>query len=168
MTNQTSLQTRQDEESANYRSSEGFVTLKIDNQLFGIPILQVQDVLSEQKITKIPLAPKEIAGALNLRGRIVTAIDVRTRLNLPKREHCEGKRSMSVVIDYNGELYSLIVDTVGEVLNLYEEDHESNPSTLDPVWASVANSVYRLNNQLLVVLDVKKMLNLDKTSQSDS
>src|SRR5690349_5617765 len=109
MTNQRLLQARHDDESASYRSSEGFVTLKIDNQLFGIPILQVQDVLSEQKITKIPLAPKEIAGALNLRGRIVTAIDVRTRLNLPKREVCEGKRSMSVVIEYNGELYSLIV-----------------------------------------------------------
>lgn len=165
MTNQRLLQARHDDESASYRSSEGFVTLKIDNQLFGIPILQVQDVLSEQKITKIPLAPKEIAGALNLRGRIVTAIDVRTRLNLPKREVCEGKRSMSVVIEYNGELYSLIVDTVGEVLNLYEEDHEKNPATLDPIWASVAHSVYRLNDQLMVVLDVKKMLNLDKASQ---
>lgn len=167
MTNQTTLQTRHDEEFANYRSSEGFVTLKIENQLFGIPILQVQDVLSEQKITKIPLAPREIAGALNLRGRIVTAIDVRTRLNLPKRECHDGKKSMSVVIDYNGELYSLIVDSVGEVLNLYEEDHEKNPATLDTVWASVAHSVYRLNDQLLVVLDVKKMLNVDKTSQND-
>ncbi|MBP9693934.1 MAG: chemotaxis protein CheW [Alphaproteobacteria bacterium] len=165
MTNHRLLQTSYDDESAIHRSSEVFVTLKIDNQLFGIPILQVQDVLSEQKITKIPLAPKEIAGALNLRGRIVTAIDVRTRLNLPKREAGENKKSMSVVIDYNGELYSLIVDTVGEVLNLYEDDHEKNPSTLDPVWASVAHSVYRLNDQLLVVLDVRKMLNLDKASQ---
>lgn len=168
MTSQALMQTKDDEENINYRSSEGFVTLKIDSQLFGIPILQVQDVLSEQKITKIPLAPKEIAGALNLRGRIVTAIDVRTRLNLPKREICEGQKSMSVVIDFNGELYSLIVDSVGEVLNLYEEDHEKNPTTLDPVWASVAHSVYRLNDQLLIVLDVKKMLNLEKGASFES
>lgn len=165
MINQRSLRVKDNEESTNFRSSEGFVTFKIDNQLFGIPILQVQDVLSEQRITKVPLAPKEVAGALNLRGRIVTAIDLRIRLNLPKRDVSTGKKSMSVVVDYNGELYSLIVDAVGEVLNLYEEDHEKNPVTLDSVWANVAHSVYRLNDQLLVVLDIKKMLNLDKLYQ---
>ena len=89
-----------------------FVTMTIANQLFGIPVLQVQDVLGHQRITRIPLAPPEVAGSLNLRGRIVTAIDVRLRLGLPGRQ--KDKPEMSIVVDLRGELYSLIVDAVGE------------------------------------------------------
>ena len=96
--------------------SQDFVTMTIEGQLFGIPVLAVQDVLGPQQITKIPLAPPEVAGALNLRGRIVTAIDVRSRLKLVAWER--GQDSMSVVVDHDGEFYSLIVDTVGEVLSL--------------------------------------------------
>src|SRR5487761_882670 len=85
-----------------------FVSITVAGQLFGIPVLQVQDVLGPQRITRIPLAPPEIAGSLNLRGRIVTAIDVRTRLGLAAGEG-EHKSDMSVVVDINNELYSLIV-----------------------------------------------------------
>src|SRR5437773_6806042 len=91
-----------------------FVTMTIAEQLFGIPVLQVQDVLGPQRITRIPLAPPEVAGSLNLRGRIVTAIDLRTRLGLPQLT--DGKPRMSIVVDHGGELYSLMVDQVGEVL----------------------------------------------------
>src|SRR3546814_17937554 len=86
--------------------------MTIADQLFGIPVLQVQDVLGQQRITRIPLAPPEIAGPLNLRGRIVTAIDVRLRLGLGPRERSD--KDMSIVVDYRGELYSLMVDQVGE------------------------------------------------------
>ena len=96
--------------------SHDYVSIFIAGQMFGIPVLQVQDVLGPQRITRIPLAPPEVAGSLNLRGRIVTAIDVRTRLKLPK--NAEGKESMSVVVDQGGEQYSLLVDNVGEVLSL--------------------------------------------------
>lgn len=144
------------------RASQGFVTLRVVNQLFGIPILQVQDVLSEQKITKIPVSSPEIAGALNLRGRIVTAIDVRRTLALPDAQENESE-NMNVVVELDGELYSLIVDSIGEVLNLYEDDCEKNPSTLDVKWKKVAGGVYRLDKELLVVLDVKKMLSFGIT-----
>ena len=84
--------------------SSDFVTMFVAGQMFGIPVLQVQDVLGEQKITRVPLAPKEVAGSLNLRGRIVTAFDVRTRLGLPPRD--KSATNMSVVVDHGGEFYS--------------------------------------------------------------
>lgn len=138
--------------------SQDFVTMTIADQLFGIPVLTVQDVLGSQRITRIPLAPPEVAGALNLRGRIVTAMDVRRRLDLPARE--QGKSGMSVVVDHNGELYSLIVDSVGEVLSLPNEAFERNPATLDPKWREVSAGIYRLDGKLLVVLEVSRLLDI--------
>ncbi len=139
--------------------TEDFVTVTIAEQLFGLPVLRVQDVLGPQRITKIPLAPAEVAGALNLRGRIVTAIDLRRRLQLPPRDADDP--GMSVVADYDGELYSLNVDTVGEVLSLPVDDFDSIPSTLNPVWRSISAGIYRLKEELLVVLDVERLLDLD-------
>jgi purine-binding chemotaxis protein CheW len=133
-----------------------FVSVTIADQMFGIPVLQVQDVLGAQRITRIPLAPAEVAGSLNLRGRIVTAIDIRTRLRLPPR--AEDKPAMSVVVDHGGELYSLLVDSVGEVLSLSAGAAERNPATLDPIWREVSVGIYRLDGNLLVVLDVAKVL----------
>ncbi|WP_207476551.1 chemotaxis protein CheW [Arenibaculum pallidiluteum] len=137
--------------------NDDFVTMTIADQLFGIPVLQVQDVLGNQKITRIPLAPPEVAGSLNLRGRIVTAIDVRLRLGLPARDR--DKPVMSIVVDHRGELYSLMVDSVGEVLSLSSDKYERNPATMDPRWRDLSNGIYRLDETLLVVLEVSKLLN---------
>ncbi|HIJ38791.1 MAG TPA: chemotaxis protein CheW, partial [Rhodospirillaceae bacterium] len=124
-----------------------------------------QDVLGPQKITRIPLAPPEVAGSLNLRGRIVTAIDVRTRLRLPKRGTTEGD-GMSVVVDMRGELYSLRVDSVGEVLSLPAAKFEPNPPTIDPLWREFSSGIYRLENTLLVILDVPRLLDFTKSEAS--
>jgi purine-binding chemotaxis protein CheW len=132
------------------------VTMTVDGQLFGIPVLQVQDVLGPQFITHIPLAPPEVLGSLNLRGRIVTAIDVRTRLGLPPQ--ADGAAKMSIVVEDCGELYSLVVDAVGEVLTLHTRAYERNPATLDPRWREVSAGIYRLEDRLLVVLDVSRVL----------
>lgn len=140
--------------------TQDYVTMFIEGQLFGIPVLTVQDVLGPQKITRIPLAPREVAGSLNLRGRIVTAIDVRLRLGLPKRS--EENKGMSVVVEMGGELYSLMVDQVGEVLSLPEAKFERNPPTLDPMWREFSAGIYRLDDKLLVVLDVSKLLDFSK------
>lgn len=136
--------------------SREFVTVMVGGQLFGIPVLSVQDVLGPQKITRIPLAPPEVAGALNLRGRIVTAIDVRRRLGLPPR--AEGETGMSVVVDHKGEPYSLLFDSVGEVLALPADAFERNPATLNPRWREVSAGIYRLEGRLLVVLEVERLL----------
>jgi purine-binding chemotaxis protein CheW len=142
------------------QENNDFVTMTINGQLFGIPVLGVQDVLGPQAITRIPLAPPEVAGTLNLRGRIVTAIDVRKRLRLPERN--ADSKGMSIVVDHAGELYSLMIDSVGEVLNLPADRFERNPATLDPLWREVSAGVYRLEKQLLVVLDVDQLLNFKK------
>jgi purine-binding chemotaxis protein CheW len=142
-------------------AAKTYVTLSVAGQICGVPVLGVRDILSEQAITRIPLAKPEIAGSLNLRGRIVTAIDVRRRLDLPAAE--AGTARMSVVAEQNGELYALLVDAVAEVLTLPGRDFERNPPTLPPVWAAHSKGVYRLAGQLLVVLDVASLLALGET-----
>ena len=139
--------------------SQEFVTFTIAGQLFGIPVLQVQDVLSSYHITPIPLAPPEITGSLNLRGRVITAIDVRIRLSLPGRD--ADADSMSIVAENEGELYSLMVDAVGEVLALSPSAFERNLPTLDPKFRAFSAGIYRLDGQLLVVLDVDRLLDYD-------
>ncbi len=140
--------------------TQDYVTMYIEGQMFGIPVLTVQDVLGPQKITRIPLAPREVAGSLNLRGRIVTAVDVRLRLGLPN--NAAGNKGMSVVVDQSGELYSLLVDQVGEVLSLPAAKFERNPPTLDPMWREFSAGIYRLDDKLLVVLDVAKLLDFNR------
>ena len=137
-----------------------FVSMTVAGQLFGIPVLTVQDVLGEQRITRVPLALPEVAGTLNLRGRIVTAIDMRHRLGIEPRP--QGVSAMNVVVDRAGELYSLIVDSVGEVLSLDADRYERNPSTLDDVWREFSGGVYRLDNELMVVLDVARLLDIKR------
>jgi len=134
-----------------------YVTVIIGDQLLGLPVLRVQDILGPQQITRVPLAPPEVLGSLNLRGRIVTAIDVRCRLGLPPRN--DGKPSMSVVVEHHGDLYSLQVDQVGEVMTLKSADYEANPSTMELTWREVSNGIYRLQDRLLVVVDVDRLLN---------
>ncbi|MFP4097302.1 MAG: chemotaxis protein CheW [Alphaproteobacteria bacterium] len=145
---ETSIQ--EDEESSDY------LTVTIAGQRFGIPVLQVQDVLREQTVTRIPLAPKEVAGSLNLRGRIVTAIDVRKRLGLSAKN--DNRPSMSVVVEYSGELFSLIIDSVGDVLRFKNQYYESNPGTLDPLWRDISKGIYQLEEELLVIMDVSRLL----------
>ena len=141
--------------------TQDYVTMFIDGQMFGIAVLTVQDVLGPQKITRIPLAPREVAGSLNLRGRIVTAIDVRLRLGL--KQTGDDFKGMSVVVEQGGELYSLMVDQVGEVLSLPVAKFERNPPTLDLVWREFSAGIYRLDDKLLVVLDVAKLLDFNRS-----
>jgi purine-binding chemotaxis protein CheW len=138
-----------------------FVTMTVADQLFGIPVLTVQDVLGPQRIAHVPLAPPEVLGSLNLRGRIVTAVDMRIRLGLPPR--ADDSKGMSVVVEHENELYSLIVDKVGEVMSLPAADYEKNPTTLDQRWQEVSNGIYRLNQNLLIVLDVRRFLRIEKS-----
>lgn len=138
--------------------SRDYLTIMIAEQRFGIPVLQVQDVLRDQRVTKIPLAPPEVAGSLNLRGRIVTAIDVRRKLGLDSLSENASHEGMSVVVEHNHELYSLIIDRVGDVLSLNNDLFEKNPGTLDPVWKDVSVGIFQLDGELMVVMDVPKLL----------
>ena len=139
-----------------------FVTLIVADQLCGVPVLAVRDALAAQSITPIPLAPPEIAGSLNLRGRIVTAIDLRCRLGLPAPTGNPSR--MSVVTEQAGELYALLVDQVCEVLSLPASQMERNPPTLPPAWALFSNGIYRLQERLMVVIDIGRVLSFSSAS----
>jgi purine-binding chemotaxis protein CheW len=135
-----------------------FVTFTIAGQIFGLPIARVQDVFKPVHMTRVPLAGAEIAGVLNLRGRIVTAVDMRNRLEVKKRD--TGNPPMAIGIEVRGESFGLLVDAVGEVLKLPNTHREPNPINLDRKLAALSAGVYRLEGQLLVVLDIDRVLDL--------
>jgi len=134
------------------------VTAVIGGQLFGLPILRVQDVFHPERLTRVPLAPPEIAGVLNLRGRIVTLIDMRRCLGL---DRCEDDAPvMAIGVESGGESYGLLIDSVGEVLQLDDGAREPNPVNLDPRLARVSVGIHRLDGQLLMMVDVDRVLDI--------
>jgi purine-binding chemotaxis protein CheW len=135
-----------------------YVTTMIGGQLFGLPISRVQDVFMPERLTRVPLSSRDVAGVLNLRGRIVTAIDMRARLGLPKEE--TDRPPMAVGVELRGESYGLLIDSIGEVLKLPDEGREVNPVNLDPRMATMSAGVHRLDGQLMVVLDVDRVLEI--------
>ena len=135
-----------------------YVTAMIGGQLFGLPIGRVQDVFMPERLTRVPLASDDVAGVLNLRGRIVTAIDMRARLGLPKND--DGRPPMAVGVDRRGESYGLLIDSIGEVMKLPDDSREMNPVNLDPRMEKVAGGIHRLEGQLMVVLDVDRVLEI--------
>jgi purine-binding chemotaxis protein CheW len=135
-----------------------YVTFTTAGQMFGLPIERVQDVFKPTRITRVPLAGAEIAGVLNLRGRIVTAIELRTRLGLGARG--DGEVPMAIGIELRGESFGLLVDAVGEVLKLSDGEREANPINIDRGLGRVSAGVYRLEGQLLVILDIDRVLDL--------
>ena len=151
MTPQTQSQTtvRHDNEA------EAFVTFTIAGQLFGVPVTQVQDILTPDAVAPVPGGPAEVRGLINLRGRIVTVIDMRTRLSLPRSDK---KTGMCVTIECGGEPYTLWVDSVGDVIKLPRSLREANPATLDAVWRNVADAVYRTDQGLLVALQIDRLM----------
>ena len=136
-----------------------YVTVTIGDHMFGLPIFRVQDVFVPDRLTRVPLAPPEVAGILNLRGRVVTAIDMRSRLDLGARP--AGAPVMAIGIETKGESYGLLVDAVGEVMALRNNACEPKPANLDPRLSRVAAGIYRLENQLMVVLDVDRVLDIN-------
>src|SRR6185503_10656421 len=119
-----------------------YVTVTVSGQLFGLPISRAQDVFVPERLASVPLASPEIADLLNLRGRIVTAIDMRVRLGLAG--FAEGAARMAVGIECKGESYGLLIDAIGEVLKLPMGGREANPVNLDPGLARVSAGVHRL------------------------
>ena len=137
-----------------------YVTAMIDGQLFGLPIVRVQDVFIPERLTRVPLAPLEIVGVLNLRGRIVTLIDLRRRFSLGERK--EGQDVMAIGVESRGESYGLLIDRVGEVVELEGVAREPNPVNLDQRLAQMSSGIYRLDDQLLVVVDVDRVLDIGR------
>ena len=132
------------------------VSLLVGGQLCGLPVHAVRDVLGPQTITRVPLAAPEIAGNLNLRGRIVTTIDLRKRLGLEIPD--KTAPAMSVVTEHGPELYALLVDRVLEVVSVADHKLAPLPPTLAMGWARFGTGVYQLSEGLLLMLDVDRLL----------
>ena len=141
-----------------------YVTVMVGEQMFGLPIDRVHDVFIASALTDVPLAPREIVGLLNLRGRVVTAMCLRRRLGLPDR--AEDGRNMAVGLEHQGESYGLLVHQVGEVMKLTADTHESNPVHMDPRWVKLSRGVHRLDDKLLIIIDVDAVLSLEVQSQA--
>jgi purine-binding chemotaxis protein CheW len=143
-------------------SSQQFCTFLMEDQLFGVPVRQVQEVLRPQEMTRVPLASASVRGLINLRGQIVTAIDLRRCLGLPER--AAGQPSMNVVIHTAETAVSLLVDEIGDVLEVEEAIFESPPNTVSETTRELIRGVYKLPEHLLLVLDTERVINGDAAS----
>jgi len=146
--------------------SRQFCTFYLDGQLFGINVLNVQEVVRYQEMTSIPLAPEEVSGLINLRGRIVTAIDLRKRLNMPPLPENQEPRNVLVHSQDDSEVASLLVDEIGDVLEVEEEAFERPPDTLRKEFRELILGAYKLEKQLLLVLDVDRALQVSSRTES--
>jgi len=135
-----------------------YATFEVGGHYLGIPVLQVQEVLREQYLTPVPLAPRVISGLINLRGQIVPALEMRTLLQLPERAEPEG--TLSVVLRTEVGLVSLQVDEIGDVLEIEGAAVEASPANLEPHIRRLLSGVCRIGSRLLLVLDIHNAVDL--------
>lgn len=140
-----------------------FLTVSIQDSLFGISVKKIKDVFHSQHFLQVPHASADIIGVMNLRGNIITAIDLRKRLGIFDDSSNEPpQKSINVVVEFGDELYSLRVDSVGEVLSLSQEEIEQSPSILEQRWQDFTSGVYKLPHQLLIILNLDNVLGIGK------
>jgi purine-binding chemotaxis protein CheW len=131
-----------------------FCTFHLAGHLLGVPVMRVQEVISYQSMTRVPLANPVIDGLINLRGQIVTAIDLRKRLEFDPRD--TDQRSMNVVVQTPGGVVSLLVDAIGDVVEVEETIYEAPPETLMGIAKELILGVYKFEDRLLLELDIDK------------
>lgn len=132
-------------------------TFFADGQFFGVPVQKVQEVIRYQEMTRVPLVPPVVRGLINLRGQIVVAIDLRRRLGLSDR--AEGQLPMNVIVRTDDGAVSLLVDEIGDVLEVEEDTFEAPPETLQAASRELVLGVHKLSKHLLLVLDTEKAVN---------
>jgi purine-binding chemotaxis protein CheW len=145
-------------QSESLQESGQFSTFFVADLFFGVDVLNVQEVLRFQPMTPVPQAPEVIEGLINLRGQIVTAIDMRRRLRLPPR--AEDRSPMNMVVRTADGAVSLLVDEIGDVLDMDAATYERTPENLDPSAREMIRGVYKLKDRLLLVLDVERTVDL--------
>ena len=129
-------------------------TFWLDGDLYGVEVAHVQEVLKSQGLTRVPLAPAAVAGLINLRGQVVTAIELRERLGRPARD--EGTEAVVIVVRLHGEAVSLLVDSIADVVDVDVRDFEAPPDTLDGAGRQLIRGAFKLDGHLLLALDVHK------------
>lgn len=136
-----------------------YCTFFIGEQFYGVPVEDVQEVLQSQPLTRAPLAPAAVAGLMNLRGQIVTAVDVRSVLRSKAAAHVEDK--MNIVIRHASSEVSLLVDSIGDVMTVDESRIERPPETLQGMAREFIRGISALEGRLLLLVDVHRMLDDD-------
>lgn len=135
-----------------------YLTVKIGDQLFGFPVSHLRDIFKSLEVTPIPLAPKAILGSINLRGKVVTVVDLRlkfyTDIDIQNRDY------MNIAVSHGSELLSFVVDSVGDVINIPQSKFEPLPSNLEQHWVNIAQGVCQLNESLIIRLNMENLLNL--------
>ena len=139
-------------------ATQQFATFSLDGLLFGIEVGRIQEVLSYQEMTPVPLAPPAVLGLINLRGQIVAAVDLRRRLGL--RERAPEQRPVNVVIRSDDDVISLLADEMGEVVEVGEESFELPPETMDRKSRILIRGVHKLGRRLMHVLDAERAIEL--------
>ncbi len=132
--------------------SKLLVTFAVGDHFYGVPVERVQEVLPQRVTTRVPLAPADVAGLVNLRGQVVESLDLRSRLGLPPVP--EDTERMSVVVRNGTSPVSLVVDRIGDVAVVDEAQFEEPPSTLESALRALIVGAYKLPGQLLLALDV--------------
>lgn len=150
------MKVEQNPTSSAEQATSQFATFFIRDLFFGIEVLQVQEVLRYQEMTRVPLAPDLIEGLINLRGQIVTAIDMRRRLGLTPRDSEEIP--MNMVVRSDDGAVSLLVDEIGDVLEVRRDAYEAPPENTARQLRDLIAGVYKLEGRLLLVLDADKVL----------
>jgi purine-binding chemotaxis protein CheW len=135
-----------------------FVSFKIENEEFGVDILDVQEINKMVPITRVPNSPDFVEGVINVRGRIIPVIDLRTRLGLPKIE--QDKDSRIIVVDLERKTIGFIVDAVSEVLRIPKNVTEARPEIVGSIDSEFIKSIGKLEDRLLILIDLKKVLSV--------
>jgi purine-binding chemotaxis protein CheW len=146
------------------QTSRQYATFFVDGLFFGIDVLQVQEVLRYQEMTPVPLAPDVVEGLINLRGQIITAVDMRRRLGVKRRP--EGQTPMNTVVRTSGGAVSLLVDEIGEVVEVDGDAFEQPPDNVDPVALELLKGIYRMKDRLLLILDIEKTVDVSGGQRS--
>jgi purine-binding chemotaxis protein CheW len=134
------------------------VTVRIEGQLIGLPITSVRDVFSIHAMTPVPRADRAVAGLVNLRGHIVTILDLGSLLNARKSERQSDQEPMAVGVEWQGEVFGLVVDEIGDVLALSADTSEAMPANLSPAWARFTRRVHKLDRELMIEIDLHALL----------
>jgi purine-binding chemotaxis protein CheW len=133
------------------KTQKQLCTFTVGNLLFGVDVSEVQEVIRHQEMTPVPLAPALVRGLINLRGQIVTAIDLRCRLNLP-----QTREATNVIVRHGNGVVSLLVDEIGDVVEVDRALFEPSPQTLQPRTKELTTGVYKLTPHLLLLLDTER------------
>ncbi|MFQ5649170.1 MAG: chemotaxis protein CheW [bacterium] len=154
------LTDRFDSDVLSTEKQEQYATFRLGKEFFGVEVLHVQEILKAQEMTPIPLAPNYVSGLINLRGQIVTAIDLGVRIS--ERHEPAKPKSMNLVVNSSDGVVSLLVDEIGDVLDVEKRLMEPPPPTLHSIKSEYLKGVCKLEGELLLILDVDQILAIDK------